>query len=413
MSLLKSVRSFCVLLALAALAVAEDGEFKSFRPTEEMNQEAIPQKTILTTRKGNFTQQEFYSLPLLSRLTVYNWTNELVFTGVILAFVASHFIGNHFNKKAAQKWIKSHVEVLRNQFYQVGFKDNSAVEDPRAIPLSEYLKCKGPIEYVTYASGRLNIALLHGRMTLMTRHNFIMLVIDMVMSFFLNYDQPHDKIEYFIIPTDSDKSSYDNFVFAIVSKEVMKRVREENYDLSLTRTVDHPKLPFSLTVMSEAAEITDNLLTTEMIEALKKAPQLLEYFVISDLPTEKPKTAEEYKSSKRALIALKAASTPEEEAASKDILNAALNTIDVAVAKAYWRPEVSRKIKATRDDEIRKLKRQAEEEKAEEVAKQRAKEKKEQKQSMSKLSAEEQKKFQQKEREKELRRMQKKQTKRG
>ncbi|KAK9369381.1 hypothetical protein V1509DRAFT_620621 [Lipomyces kononenkoae] len=357
--------------------------------------------------------EQFYSLPVLSRIWYYNWWNEIWFFVIVVAFVALHVAGNSWNKRTATKWMKSQADALRSQFFQVGFDNSVTTMETSQMPVSKYLKRVSPVDYVFYATGRLNISLVQGKISLLTRHNLIMLVLEYALSFLMSTEPPKDVVEFIAKPTDSDKSSYDGFVFAIVNKEIMKRVREDSYDLSLTKTTDHPKLPVSCTVMSESAEITETLFTPELLDAVKAAESVLQYLVISDLPVDRPKTVEEYVPTKRALLSVKIANTPEQERATTQLLNAFLNTIDFAVAKAHWRPEVARKLKATRDDEIRKLKKIAEEEKAEELAKQRAKEKKEQKQVAGKLTAEEQRRAQTKEREKELRKMRTKQIRKA
>ncbi|KAK9247699.1 hypothetical protein V1506DRAFT_531162 [Lipomyces tetrasporus] len=406
-------------LAIAAIlsAVAANEEFQSYRPTEQADPTtASPQATPFNSPlslRTNMTAEQFYALPFWSRMWSYNWMNEFYFLAVVIAFVALHLGGSAWNKRKATNWMKSQLEALRSQFYQVGFDESVTTTEPAMVPVAKYLKRIGPIDYVFYATGRLNISLLHGKITMLSRHNVIMMVFEYAFAFLFSTEPPKDLVEIIARPTDADKSSYDGFVFAIVNKEIMKRVRDESYDLSLTRTSDHPKLPVSCTVMSEAAEITETLFTPELLAAVKAAENVLQYLVISDLPVDRPKTVEEYVPTKRALLSIKIAKSPEEEQATAQLLNAFLNTIDVAVAKAHWRPEVSRKLKATRDDEIRKLKKIADDEKAEELAKQRAKDKKEQKQGISKLSAEEQRKAQAKEREKELKRLRSKQVRKA
>jgi hypothetical protein len=70
----------------------------------------------------------------------------------------------------------------------------------------------------------------------------------------------------------------------------MKDLREERYDVSITFTKDHAKLPNWATVMSESAEITNALLTDELVDAINKAGDLFDYLIITDQPVEKPKT---------------------------------------------------------------------------------------------------------------------------
>lgn len=74
---------------------------------------------------------------------------------------------------------------------------------------------------------------------------------------------------------------------------------------------------------------------------------------------------------------------------------------DVLVATAHFRPEVTRRIKSTREEEVKKLKKADEGEKAEERRLEAEKKKKEMRDTRLKgLSAEEQRKFLEREREK-------------
>ena len=79
------------------------------------------------------------------------------------------------------------------------------------------------------------------------------------------------------------------FVFAVVHKDLMKRLREERYDLSLTATKDSAKLPVWVTTMSESAAITDALLTPELITAINDAGDRFEALVVTDQPIDQPK----------------------------------------------------------------------------------------------------------------------------
>jgi hypothetical protein len=88
----------------------------------------------------------------------------------------------------------------------------------------------------------------------------------------------------------NNKSTFDNFVWALVNKEAMKKVRDDRYDVSITFTKDNNKLPPWATVMSESAEITDFLLTPDLVKAIDSASELFDYLIISDQPMDKPKT---------------------------------------------------------------------------------------------------------------------------
>lgn len=87
---------------------------------------------------------------------------------------------------------------------------------------------------------------------------------------------------------------------------------------------------------------------------------------------------------------------------------------DHLVNTAHFRSEALRKIKATREEETRKLRKIDEDEKAEERRTQSEKLKKEERdRKLSKMSADEQRKFLEKEKEKSQRKGMKKQTMRG
>lgn len=130
------------------------------------------------------------------------------------------------------------------------------------------------------------------------------------MGLFLDsFPAPEDKLEAIIYPFDGkealtvpglpgaaelrtkdSKSAFDGFVWAIVNKDQMKQVRDDRFDLSITFTKDNSKLPNWLTVMTESAEITEVLLTPELIDAVTTAGDLLDYLIVTDQPVDKPKT---------------------------------------------------------------------------------------------------------------------------
>lgn len=84
---------------------------------------------------------------------------------------------------------------------------------------------------------------------------------------------------------------------------------------------------------------------------------------------------------------------------------------DVLVKSAHFRPEVTRKLKVVREENVKQIKKADEEEKAEERAAEREKVRKaKREQELNALDAKAQKKYLEKERDKGLRKSQKKQT---
>ena len=107
-------------------------------------------------------------------------------------------------------------------------------------------------------------------------------------------------------------------------------------------------------------------------------------------------------------------SNPSDYSATLPLFSYFLRLPDQLVAQAHLRPEVIRKIRQTRDDQIRKLQRADETERAEDRASKRDKEKKEKRdQLLRAMNADESRKFLEKEKEKELRKNQKKMSKKA
>lgn len=257
------------------------------------------------------------------RHTLSEFRTEGIILSVIGVVLLLHLFGARLNRTKAKKWIRAHAEPLTAEFASVGFagvpvgladkKGDELVQAFAAHNAKQgdaLLKEKSLFEFATYATGRANVAFLDVKLTLLKRFNPISMLAETVAAFmFDSASENHEVAEAVLIPFDGkealtvpglpgaaevrtkdNKSAFDNFVWAIVHKERMKQVREDRYDVSLTVTKDHPKLPNWLTVMTESAEITDALLTPELIKAAELAGDLLEYLIISDQPVEKPKT---------------------------------------------------------------------------------------------------------------------------
>lgn len=183
----------------------------------------------------------------------------------------------------------------------------------------ELVKEKTPTEYVGYATGRQNVAFSDLRVTLNKRHNPAGRIGEEAVGFvFESQPAPRERVEVTsfafdgrehdlapLLSAEKDASSaekepekkkketfgstYDNFVFAIVHKDMMKKVRDGRYDLSLTNTKEHSRLPFWTVLMSESAEISEALLTPELCDAVKRAGDLLEMLIVTDQPEDQPK----------------------------------------------------------------------------------------------------------------------------
>lgn len=207
----------------------------------------------------------------------------------------------------------AHLPTLKDEFALVGFGGRKNVEgeglatDSLELP-EDVLKEKSPQEFTTYATGRQNVAFLDVNLTLLKRYNPLSLIFEYGASlFFESMPAPVEHVEAILYPFDGRealtvpgqlpgahelrkdaKSSFDGFVWAIVNKDTMKQLRNERYDVSITSTKDHAKLPNWATIMGESSEITEFLLTPELIKAVESAGELLDHIIISDQPIDQP-----------------------------------------------------------------------------------------------------------------------------
>ncbi len=243
--------------------------------------------------------------------------------GLIALAVITHLLGARANRRRAKAWLKAFAPILQQEFALVGFggrKAPSADDVQRALESDdtvipeELLKERSVNEYSAYASGRQNVAAVDVKITLYKRHNPLAWLGENILSFiFDGMPAPVERMEAVsyafdgkeaqLVPVPGGEqgqkvleqrkrlpnSTYDGFVWALVHKNAMKRLRDERYDLSLTSTRDHPKLPVWATTMTESAEVSDTLLTPELLRAVEQAGDALEALIVSDQPLDKPK----------------------------------------------------------------------------------------------------------------------------
>lgn len=226
--------------------------------------------------------------------------------------------GSRKNRSRARNWIASHGPVLQQEYAIVGFE-----KPPKEMPVGSLnvnstkdpwllLKEKSLVEYASYATGRQNVAFTDIKLTLIRRHNPMALLGEEGLGFFLeNQPAPRERLEATSYLFDGQEnelapllrakvggdekpekfnSTYDSFVFAVVHKDLMKSIREARYDISLTVTKDHQKLPPWAVTMSESAEVTEALLTPELIKCLSQVESLFESLIVTDMPIDKPRS---------------------------------------------------------------------------------------------------------------------------
>lgn len=251
-----------------------------------------------------------------------DFKQEGIILGIILILVSIHLAGTRRNRTKAKAWISALAPILQKEFALVGFGGRKTLtpeqiendglaktlaSDSLELP-QELMQEKSLQEFKSYATGRQNVAFMDLNLTLLKRYSPFTMFFDYAMSlFFESIPAPVERIEAVLYPFDGresatvsgqlpgvhelrkePKSTYDNFVWAIVNKDTMKKLRDDRYDVSITTTKDSPKLPIWATVMSESAEVTDMLLTPELIKAVEGAGELLEHLIITDQPIDQP-----------------------------------------------------------------------------------------------------------------------------
>lgn len=257
------------------------------------------------------------------RVTWADFKAEAIIVPIITIILLAHFWGVSQNRKRANAWMSAHVSALESEFASVGFSGRRGISVSKveheglaqAVEKSggneKVLKEKSKDVFMSYASGRQNVAFVDLKIQLLKRYNPFSLIAETGLSFFFDsMPAPVEKVELTAYafdgkekdliprvpgqeatPSKGRDSSYDGFVFAIVHKDAMKRLRDERYDLSLTTTKDHPKLPTWASVMSENAEITETMLTKDLCDAVQKVGMDgLESLIVSDMPEDAPKT---------------------------------------------------------------------------------------------------------------------------
>jgi hypothetical protein len=245
------------------------------------------------------------------RTSPSDFMQEAMIMPFILVVVLFHLWGTRTNRRKARDWAKAHIPALQKEFAVVGF-DGISRSGPEEITVElanpeKLLKEKSAHEFAAYATGRQNVAFVDVALTMPKRYNPLTYIMEYAFSFFFeSWDAPTEKYEALMYAFDGKEkdlvpviakdtssvkvanSTYDGFIWAVVHKSHMRKFRTDRYDASITFSKDHPKLPSWVTVMSESAEITETLLTPELIQAIEQAGNDFEFLIVTDQPIDKP-----------------------------------------------------------------------------------------------------------------------------
>lgn len=349
---------------------------------------------------ADFTPEEIREMTIFQRLSNYDWKIELFSIGMIALYFGLFKVGSSYNNSIANKLIDSIVPVLKENFYQVGVTPNKLyVQD-------DYQN------YSFYATGRLRVDSFIAKLELKSRQNLFMLLMEFIMSFFLESVPPPQDLLTVEIPFDEEASEkFDNFIWAIVTKDKMDSYRNDNYFLSLTKTSESPKLPLQFVFMNEVSDMNDVLYTKKLSDLLQQNVSTLKFLAITDQPIEKPDKISELKPVKRVVLKFELSNSDSSIESIKNLITYVVNDyLDLIATRATFRPELTRKVKKTRENEYNKLKKQLDEYKREEL---NAKKVEEQKKLKASMTPQEQEKHARKQQERKQRKQMNRQKVRG
>ncbi|KAG6900956.1 hypothetical protein C0993_004393 [Termitomyces sp. T159_Od127] len=265
----------------------------------------------------------------------------------------------------------------------------------------------GNSDFYTFSTGRRNVASLHTVYTLKPRHDLFQSIYHFAWTFIDLHYRPKDdltldfKLAPGALPHD--------FVWAVVAKDELLSIKQDRWDLTFTKTSENNALPPSLSVMSEFADITDNLLKPALVTALND-PKVLPYFrslSVTDQPRQRPESPIPlHKRQKHVVLSLTLPSRVEDTAG----LVAAIFPFIDSLHTISLRPETKTKLKKVRDELDKSLRADAEKEKKEEeqlaAEDKKAEKRRLEKEKIAKLPAAEQQKHLEKERKRMLRKSQ-------
>ncbi|KZT39598.1 DUF1682-domain-containing protein [Sistotremastrum suecicum HHB10207 ss-3] len=328
----------------------------------------------------------------------------------LLAYLITWFFGSRTISQKAKAWLKAHRSLYGAQFSKPSPANGELVQD-------------GFTSYFIFSTGRRYVKTLHSTFEMRPLHDLLQLIVNFGWGlYFFDYKSEDVlQLDFHLQPSVGGPSSW---VWAIVNKNYLNQSRQERWDLSFTKTSDHPSLPITLTVMTEAADVTDALFKSisssntqakNLLTAISD-PAVQPYFhslIITDQPGERPKTALNADEKERHLVLTLTVPPASKAADTLPLVQAVFGLVDLLGGNPpQLRPDTKNKLRKMREDVDVELKKDAEKEKREqeEDAKRSEKAKKKE-EKIAKLSAAEQKKLLEKDQKRAFRKAQGKMVK--
>ncbi|KIY71440.1 DUF1682-domain-containing protein [Cylindrobasidium torrendii FP15055 ss-10] len=316
------------------------------------------------------------------------FTSEAALIGFIFFYLAWAYIGKNVNKQRVDAWVAAYTPLLTAQF---------------SAPFVKGVTADGYTDFFTFSTGRRNIRALQTVFKLQPRHDLFQMFAEFAWGMVDMQYTPIDELELdFILDPASVPG---DFVWAAVTKQELKDVKNGRWDLEFTKITDHPLVPATFSVMSEFADVTDAILKTN-IASLLSDPAIGPYFrsiSITDQPRVQPETVDAPKEKHLILSLIAPASKPE---VLVNLVTGVFKMIDT-LPKIALRPETKSKLRKAREGVEKNLKAEQEKlDKEQQEEDRRAAKKKAEEERVSKLSAAEQQKRLDKEKKRTMRKSQ-------
>ncbi|KAG4301191.1 hypothetical protein PCK1_002501 [Pneumocystis canis] len=310
---------------------------------------------------------------------------------ILIIYILISQYGKFYNIYISKRWFERFYPILNTQFAQIGIKKYDKTP----------LHFKNPSHFTLYATGRIYIDSAYFEIKLIKRQNILLLLWKILITFFTDDLIPRDRLYVNMIVADN---VFDECVFAIVNRSILRWLHEKYYHLSFTKIQETTQLPKTYAVMSECSEITHILLEDHhsFIQSIEISNGVLEYFIVSDQPAQQPKIPDE---TCRKTISF-CIQLPHLNYADQvvSIIVQCITFVDLLANKAHWRSNISQKLRASREEVNRKLRKLQNEEQLTKMSKKKAEKDREEKNRVRNMSPQEQRKYLDKERERKYKR---------
>ncbi|KIM67976.1 hypothetical protein SCLCIDRAFT_1210131 [Scleroderma citrinum Foug A] len=302
----------------------------------------------------------------------------------LLVYIAFSLYGKALNERKAAAFYAAVLPLFTRQFSQ---------PSPPSGLISD-----GPSDFFVFSTGRRAIASLHTALTLLPRQDPLQLIWQYAWSAYDLRYEPFDVLTFdFTLDADA-AAAIPDCIWAVARKSELTSIRNSRWDLTFTRTTDHPSLGPALAVLSEFADVTDVFFKLAIPHTSVCFPGLiastlpyLRVFSITDQPDERPSVSTLTTKSKRVVLTF---NLPEDVDSILPLLEGTFALVDLlATGRVTFRSDTRAKIKKVREDVEKEIKGEASKEKKEEAAEdKRAARRKAEEERIAKLSPSEQKK---------------------